>query len=253
MTEPRIIAVVPVRMGSTRLPGKTLMPIGSKPLLGHLLDRLGQCQRLSSVVVATSEKPENDAIETYCHERATACFRGAEDDVLARLLGALEAHDADVGVVTFGDAPLVDPQIVDDIVGRFVENGTLDFVGNDLATTYPPGMEVEVFSIAALRDSAQRTDDPAIREHGTLFIRQNPEIYNILNIEASGSHHRPELEIEVDTPEDAVVITAIADHFEGRTDFTLGEIIAFLDSNPELRASNQEVPRRWKQFRDEPR
>lgn len=251
MTSQRVVAVVPVRMGSSRLPGKVLISIAEKPMLGHLLDRLSLSCHLDGVVVATSEQPENDAIERFCVDRSTPCFRGDEEDVLGRILGALSSQNAHVGVLVFGDTPLIDPAIVDDMITRFVQADDYDFVGNDLLTTYPPGMEVEVFSLKALRDAAERTGDPSIREHGTLFIRQHPDIYRIQNVAACGTHQRPELEIEVDSPEDMSVISAIVDHFADRLDYSLDEIITFLDENPGLRASNQSVNRRWKQFRDD--
>lgn len=245
----KIVATVQVRMGSSRLPGKVLAPVLGKPLLGHLLDRLAQCRRLDEVVVATSVKPENDAIEEYCRQRGTACYRGSEDDVLGRMLEALQSRDATVGVEVFGDCPLIDPALVDDMVGRFLAEPELDWIGNDLATSYPPGMEAEVFKVAAFADSARRTDDPVIREHGTLFIRQHPGIYRIRNVEAEGALRRPELELEVDTAEDFEVATAVLEHFAGRPTFTLAELIAFMDANPALKDKNAAVHRRWKEFR----
>ena len=237
-------------MGSSRLPGKALLPVAGKPVLGHLLDRLARARRLDGVVVATSVRPENDAIEAYCRSRGTPCFRGDEDDVLGRMLGALRAEGASVGVEVFGDCPLIDPAIVDEMIGRYLAaEGGLDFVGNDLSTTWPPGMEVEVFPLAALEDSARRCQDPAIREHGTLFIRQNPGLYRLSNIEAPPAFRRPDLELEVDTAEDLAVLEAVLDHFAGRPDYGLGELIAFLDAAPELAALNKDVPRRWKEFR----
>lgn len=243
-------AVVNVRMGSQRLPGKVLRPMAGKPMLGHLLDRLALARRLDGCVVATSTRPENDAVADYCAARGTPCFRGAEDDVLGRTLGALTAQGAATGVVAFGDGPLIDPALVDQFVDRFTQSD-LDFLGNDLATTYPPGMEVEVFRVAALADSDRRCDDPAIREHGTLFIRRNPERYRLVNIEAPAALRRPELEMEVDTEEDFQVISAVLETFVGRPDFSLAEIIAFLDANPGLSRLNRDVPRRWKAFRPE--
>ena len=244
------IAVIPVRMGSSRLPGKTLLEVGGAPLLGHLLDRLGGSRRLDGTVVATSVNGENDAIAAYCAQRGTPCFRGAEDDVLGRLLGALTEQGAATGVLAFGDCPLIDPVLVDQMVERFC-HGDWDFVGNDLKTTYPPGQEVEVFRVAALADAALRCDDPAIREHGTLFIRRNPGLYRLLNVEAQGPLLRPELEMEVDTAEDMAVLEAILAHFAGQREFGVAEIIAFLDANPGLKSLNAAVPRRWKMYRDD--
>ncbi len=243
----RVIATVQVRMGSSRLQGKTLLEINGQPLLGHLLDRLERTRRLNGVVVATPIGPDNDPVEQYCQTRGIACYRGSEDDVLDRMLKAVQWMRATIGVEVFGDCPLIDPAIVDAMVDAYVDaDGALDFIGNDLTTTYPPGMEVEVFSVAALEDSARRASDPAVREHGTLFIRQNPSLYRIRNVEAPPHHHHPDLELEIDAPEDVPVISAIIRQFSGKPDFTLDDVIAFMGNNPALTKLNTDVPRRWK-------
>jgi spore coat polysaccharide biosynthesis protein SpsF len=246
----KTVGIVNVRMGSSRLPGKVLRLVAGKPLLGHLLDRLALAPGLDEVVVATSVRPENDAIAAYCAARGTACFRGDEDDVLARMLGALRSRGANVGVEVYGDCPLIDPAIVGAMIARFAQAaGTLDFVGNDLSTTWPPGMEVEVFAMAALEQAGQSCHDPAIREHGTLFIRQNPELFRLQNIDAPDDCRRPELELEVDTAEDMVVIERILTHFAETPRFTLADVIGFLDAHPDIAKVNADVPRRWKEFR----
>ena len=247
----KIIASVQVRMGSSRLPGKVMRSVLSRPLLGYLLDRLRLSKTLDGIVVATSTAVENDVIEEFCRKERVACFRGSETDGLDRTLQSLKSMAATVGVEVFGDGPLIDPEIIDQVVDYYVKNEGYDYVGNDLETTYPPGMEVEVFSTKALSDSSDRLprSDPR-REHGTLFIRQNPDIYKITNLEAPVRHHRPDLELEVDTSEDFQVIARVIEHFSGRADFGLEEIIEFMDSNPEIANINRQVPRRWKQYRD---
>ena len=247
----KIIASVQVRMGSSRLPGKVMRSVLSRPLLGYLLDRLRLSKALDGIIIATSTAVENDVIVEFCRKERVACFRGSETDVLDRTLQSLKSMAATVGVEVFGDGPLIDPQIIDQVVDYYVKNEGYDYVGNDLETTYPPGMEVEVFSTKALSDSSDRLprSDPR-REHGTLFIRQNPDIYKITNLEAPVRHHRPDLGLEVDTSEDFQVIARVIEHFSGRADFALEEIIEFMDSNPEIANINRQVPRRWKQYRD---
>lgn len=229
-----------------------MMPLGNRPLLGFLIERLRLCRTIDEVVVATSIDNENDVVETFCANEGIACFRGSEEDVLKRTLGALESVSATIGVEVFGDCPLIDPLIVDGIVKKFSDYAKYDFVGNDLKTTYPPGMEVEVFSVAALQDSDYRVaaSDP-IREHGTLFIRQSPQVYKVINLEAEGKYRRPEVELEVDSREDLDVVTAIVQHFDPRIDFSLDEVLRFLDDNPQIAKKNRSVHRRWKEFRDD--
>ena len=137
------------------------------------------------------------------------------------------------------------------LVEYFQSNIGFDFVGNDLTTTYPPGMEVEVFSVNVLAESANRCADAVMREHGTLHIRTHPEIYKLRNLEAPPHWRRPDLSLEVDTMEDVTVIKRIIHQFRGSVDFTLDQIIDFMDRNPEIGALNREIQRRWKPLRDE--
>jgi spore coat polysaccharide biosynthesis protein SpsF len=247
--KPRIIATVQVRMGSERLPGKALRLFAGKPMLAHLLDRVRLTKNLDGMVVATPESPENDAVEAFCSLYGVPCFRGSEDDVLGRMLGALESQHADIGVEVYGDSPLVDPLIIGECIETYLADSSYDWVGNDRTTTYSGGMDAEVFSVKALRDTARRTQDPAVREHGTLYLRQHPELYKLKDIEAQGVRRRPDICLEVDEKADITIIEEVLRYFSPRLDFTVEEIIAFLDEHTELATSNQKVFRRWKQYR----
>jgi len=227
------------------------MDIGGKPMLWHLIERLKNCRNLDEIAIATSVKSENDVIVSFCKSNNIPCYQGSDEDVLARMLGSLEARTAEIGVIVYGDNPLIDPRIVDEHIALFKASGEYDWIGNDLKTTFPPGMDVEVFSLNALKDAASRTADPAIREHGTLYIRQHPKRYRLLNIEAHGKRRRPELCLGVDTQEDARVVMTIMRHFQDDHCFSLEEIIAFLDRNPKLAESNRDVVRRWRKYRDD--
>lgn len=238
-------------MGSSRLPGKAMIEVVGKPLLGHIIDRVKLAEKLDKVVVCTSTSPENDVIESYCLDNNISCFRGQEQDVTARMIDAFKHYGASVGVTIFGDCPLVDPKIIDEIVTCYLEKSDrYDFVGNDLETSYPPGMEVEAFSIDAFTQAASEVSEDAIREHGTLVLRGRPEKYRLLNISAPSHLARPELEIEVDEAIDLNVVEAIIGALGAGKEVDLRCIIRYLDSEPRLRDSNQAVSRRWKDFRD---
>ena len=227
------------------------MDIAGRPMLWHLIKRLRNCKYLDEIAVATSGKYQDDAIVKFCNGANIPCYRGSEEDVLARLLGSLESRAADVGVVVYGDNPLIDPCIVDEHIEIFKASGEYDWVGNDLLTTFPPGMDVEVFSVRALRDAASRTDDPSIREHGTLYIRQHPKRYRLLNVEALGKRHRPDIHLGIDTQQDIRIVVESIMNFKDDYSFTLEEIVEFLDENPQLRDSNCDVIRRWRKYRND--
>jgi spore coat polysaccharide biosynthesis protein SpsF (cytidylyltransferase family) len=235
-------------MGSSRLPGKVLIEVNGTPLLGHLLDRLSGCSSLDKLVVATTHLAEDDPIKQCCEGRNVACYRGSPPDVLERLTIAFTSHGADIGVTVYGDGPLIDPAIVDQAVELYQSYGTFDFVGNDLKTTYPGGMEVEVFSIESLQRADTMCNDFDVREHGTLFLRQHPEIFRIHNFEAQHPLRRPDLSLEVDAPEDLALIEQIMQHFINTASYSLSEIIEFVDAK-KIHELNKNIPRRWKKYR----
>ena len=110
-------------------------------------------------------------------------------------------------------------------------------------------MDVEVFKTSVLKDSDQRATDPEIREHGTLFIRMNPSIYKLRNVEAPIELSRPDILLGLDTLEDLEVITAVLSYFSNDSNYSLKHIIEFLDRNPDIKRKNQQVHRRWRQYR----
>src|ERR1700677_3708330 len=144
-----ITAIVQARMGSTRLPGKVLEIIAGKPMLEHVVERLGRSETVAKIVVATSSEPEDGQIEAQCVRFGIACFRGSKDDVLDRYYRTAESCQADPIVRITADCPLIDPQVVDRVVRTFIE-GENDYVSNIHPPTYPDGLDVEVLSSAAL-------------------------------------------------------------------------------------------------------
>ena len=236
-------------MGSGRLPGKVMRDLCGRPMLWHLINRLRQCTLLDEIVVATPITIENNAIAQFCESENIYCYRGSENDVLDRLVCSLEQRSTEVGVVVYGDNPLIDPVIVDEHVEYFLTNRHYDWIGNDLRTTFPPGMDVEVFSFQSVKDANLRELKPEVREHATLFVRQNPSIYKLYNIEAKGSRKRSDLYMGVDTLEDLEVVASIMASFQNCQEFSLEDIIEFLDQNPDIAKINQGIHRRWRQYR----
>ena len=248
----RIVTSIQVRMNSERLPGKVLRKINGVPLLGYLIERLKMSKYIDEIIVAMPDTLENKPIINFCNNEKLNYFVGSENDVLNRMTGSLNSMNANIGVEVYGDCPLIDPKIVDYVIEEFInEEGTFDFIGNDLSTSFPPGMEVEVFKIDALMKANKLAADHSIREHGTLFIRQNPEIFKIKNVTAPKKWHSPELEIEVDTEQDFYVIKKILENFDYDLKFSLEDIIQFLLKNPEITEKNSKIERRWKVLRNE--
>ncbi len=235
-----VVCTIEARMTSSRLPGKVLLPAAGKPLLEHMVERLRRSRHVDQIVVATTVNADDEPISELAERLGIGCFRGSEDDVLSRVLGAAQAYDAELIVELTGDCPLIDPPIVDHIVDEF-RRGDCDYAANVLEPTYPRGMDVQVFPAAVLAEVATLTDDPADREHVSLYIYEHPERYRRRNIHSA----RPDagsLRITVDTPEDLAVVRAVFEAlYPQDPTFGFDEIMAFLDAHPEVVALNRDI------------
>lgn len=147
----RIEAYIQARMGSTRLPGKVLKKVLEKPLLDFLVEQLSQSKEIDEIVILTTDHPADDEIELFCKERQIACFRGSEEDVLARYYQAACLRKPDGIVRITADCPLMDPDIVDQVIKEFRHSySQVDYISNSLERTFPRGLDVEVFSLKHL-------------------------------------------------------------------------------------------------------
>lgn len=238
---PRIVITIEARMLSTRLPGKVLRTILGRPMLALMIERLKRVKKAAAIMVATTVDPSCDVIEALAHELGVGCFRGSEDDVLDRVLQAARAAQADLIVETTGDCPLLDPAVIDRMIDEFLR-GDFDYVANVLRPTWPRGMDVQVFPRAVLERVAQLTNDPADREHVSLYIYEHPEIFRLHNVESGLPAEAADLRLTVDTPEDFALVTRIYEAlYASNPHFGMPEILELFERYPEWRDINRTI------------
>lgn len=165
----RIGAVIQARMGSTRLPGKVLMDLHGKPVLGHVLERAMAVTGIDTVMVATTVHDRDNPIVEYCRRWQVPCYRGSEDDVLDRYYRASVLDRLQVVIRITADCPLLDPRVVERVLAEFVSSGA-DYCSNVHPPTYPDGLDVEIMRIEALERAWCEAADPFEREHVTPYI-----------------------------------------------------------------------------------
>ncbi len=159
------------RVSSTRLPRKVLAPVGRVSLIERLLSQLRGARSLSQVVVATSSDPSDDELAERLSALGYSVFRGSLDDVLARFGAAAREYQADVVVRLTGDCPLHTPDTVDEVVEAFLAAG-VDYATNTEPLTRPDGLDVEVFTRAALERAVAEARAAPDREHVTPYLRR---------------------------------------------------------------------------------
>lgn len=235
------LLIVQARMGSTRLPGKSLQPVLGVPLLGRLLERVMRATSIAQVAVATTTLPSDDAIAEYCQQEGIAVYRGASDDVLDRYYRAALCFGGDPIVRVCGDCPLIDPHVIDEVVSYYKQSQPhCDYASNTLERSYPRGMDVEVFSFQSLEKAARLATLPAEREHVTPYIYRHPEQFRLKShaMEGDFSHYR----WTVDTDADMQLIVKLFEAaYQQNHDFTLRELLKIAADHPDWSCINAHI------------
>ena len=234
----KILAIIQARIGSTRLPRKVLMDLGGETVLARVIHRLSRSRLVSKVIVATTDSPADIAIVGECQRLGVSCFRGSEHDVLDRYYQAARAAIAESVVRITSDCPLIDAELVDETVRIFVERQA-DYSSNVFPRTYPRGLDVEVFTMAALDRAWREAGQPRHREHVTTYFYEHPETFRLVftRDQSDYSAHR----WTVDTPEDLELLRNIYSRFGNQDNFGWREVIMLMEREPGLAELNTHV------------
>ena len=238
----KTLAIIQARMNSSRLPGKVLMPINGRPMLDYMIKRVSSASEIDDFVIATSIESSDNPVEEYCIENNVNVFRGNLDDVLDRFYQASKSIEAEIIIRLTGDCPLVDPKILNTMVGIFKKNN-YDYIANTAppeGITFPEGMDVEIFSKAALEKAWKEAKKPSEREHVTFYFWKNPELFSTFrhDLKEDLSNYR----LTVDYPEDFELVLHIIEKFSDQLDHAdLKQILKFLEDNPELSDLNKNI------------
>lgn len=202
----KIGALIQARMGSKRLPGKTLQPVLGKPILQYLLERLSNAECLNEIVVATSDTEADSQIAAFCTKVGVPVFRGSLSDVAGRMVSALQAHPFETFVRVNGDSPFLDQRLIDHGV-RLFRQGTFDLVTNVHPRTYPKGESVEILKSSTFCAAYGDMTDQEDLEHVTRYFYTNESRFRICNFASEERYE--DIQLSVDTPEDMSLFSAI--------------------------------------------
>ena len=204
-----IIAIVQARMGSLRLPNKVMKYIDNHTIIEFLLKRLNLSKEIDKIVVATSTDPNNKVLINHVRKLGFECESGSEDDVLNRYLEVAKKYKAKVIVRITGDCPLVDSEIVDKIIKEF-KSQDIDYISNTLKPNYPDGLDVEVFTLKALKRAHKEAKNSFDREHVTPYIKYS-NLFKTKQFENNKNYSH--LRLTVDDLNDFETVSAIVKNF----------------------------------------
>jgi spore coat polysaccharide biosynthesis protein SpsF len=232
------VAIIQARMSSSRLPGKVLEVFGGKTALDHCVERTRACRAIDLVVIATTTEARDDVLVEVCRDRGWRSFRGSENDVLDRYYQAATEVGATHVVRITSDCPLNDPDVISELIARYLA-ADADYASTSYPRpTFPLGISAEVVRASVLAQAWRDDKNPAWREHVTPYVYRHPELFCLvgLSCEADYSQYRWTL----DTPEDARLIRTLFDHFGARP-FGWRDALAAAEDHPEWQAINASV------------
>ncbi|MCF8307115.1 MAG: glycosyltransferase family protein [Ignavibacteriales bacterium] len=243
-----ILTVIQARTESTRLPNKVFLSLAGAPLLQRQLERV-QASRLSGkVIVATTENRSDNTIEKLCNRIGTEVFRGDADDLLDRHYHAALKYKADAVVKIPSDCPLIDPGIIDCVIGMFIRSGNkYDYLSNLHPASFPDGNDVEIMSFKSLENAWHNAKESYEREHTTPYLWEHPEIFRIGNYLWEGSEDLSmKMRWTIDYEEDYLFIRSVYDElYPGNKNFGLYDILNLLERKPYLNEINKKYAGRY--------
>jgi spore coat polysaccharide biosynthesis protein SpsF len=241
----RTVAIIQARMGSTRLPGKVMLPLGDQYVLEHVVDRVKGAEKIDKVIVATSEGLQDDVIHHLCEEKKFNLYRGSESNVQKRFSETLENEKADIIVRVTADCPLISSEFLDYAISCIEKEGA-DYVAAAVERTFPRGLTAEVFTSESFEQVCEHSNDPRHREHVTPYYRENPEKFEIHNIYSKDVFseefmiNRTDVRLTLDRAEDYKVLREIYENVDFEDSIDIREAVKYVDEN-DLSKINGEV------------
>ncbi len=234
-----VVALLQGRLGSSRLPGKVLLPLAGKPVMQHVLERIRHCSTIDRIVIATSDQPQDDPIADLFQRLEVPVFRGSEPDPLDRFYHAAVQYRADHVVRIMADCPLTDPELVDGVIQKHLQGG-FDFCC--LAGEFPVGLDTTVYRFPALADAWQHADQIREREHIFPYITDHPEKFKLGEYAPLNGllHHRWTMDHEIDYQFMQAVYNGL---YQPESIFRTRDVLKWLDDHPEMIRLNQGIPR----------
>ena len=236
----KIVLIIQARMSSTRLPGKSMMPLADKPLVYRMVERLRKCNHVDEIVIATSDQPEDQVLVDLAKELEVSYFQGNLLDVRDRYLKAAEKFQADFIIRIPADNPMPDSNEIDKLVKFHLEHNPSGFSSNLAQVNnsgYIDGIGAEIFSTKLLQESVARSSSENVKEH----VHQNFFDYAtqtpvddtwcpIASPKAPAELQRPDIILDVNTMDDYTKIKRIYDNlYPKNPNFTTVDVINFID------------------------
>jgi spore coat polysaccharide biosynthesis protein SpsF len=229
--------IIQARVNSTRFPKKILQNLdGKKCVLDYVINQVKNSKKIDQIIIATTSLKDDDIVIDISEKNDCQVFRGDEDDVLDRYFQCARKFELDAIVRITSDCPLIDPQIIDQVIGEF-ESGSFDYVTNTFPRTFPKGLDVEIFSRETLDKMWKNAELPSEREHVTQFIFNSKE-FRIGNV--NNDSNLSNMRWTLDEREDLEFLVSIIKRIKNEP-VLKNDVLEILSKEPSLLKVNSEI------------
>lgn len=231
-----VVGIIQARMGSTRLPGKVMLPLDCHHVLTHVVRRVAASKSIDETAIATSNDQQDEIVERYGLKTGTTVYRGAEFDVLGRLKDAAVELDADIIVRITADCPLVTPTCIDTVVNQLIKTKA-DYVSNILYRTVPHGLDAEAFTINSFERVENQAKGERHREHVTLYYREHTDQFKLGNVTAREMfeehfmHNRTDLRLTLDEAADYELLKTVYENISYDSILDVRDAVLYIDEH----------------------
>jgi len=234
-----VVLIIQARVGSTRLPGKSMMDLAGEPLVGRILERVLRCQNIDSLVLAIPKSIENDPLAELAIQYGVCLYRGSENDLVDRYYQAARLFDATIVGRFPADNPIPEPNEIDRIIeyhkaSNYAFSSNLSEVFNN---KYPDGVGAEMIDFSALETVWKECKDLEKREHVHLSFfdynnqKQVDSRFSVGTIDCPESFRRPEIVLDVNTQEQYEFIRQIyEDLYDTKPNFHITDVVNWYDN-----------------------
>ncbi len=234
-----IIAIIQARMNSSRLPAKIMSDISGKPMIWHIVERLKNIKSIGKIVIATTNDTSDKSLCDYATTQQIPYYAGSTDDIIDRIYQCGKKFNATAVLKVNGDCPLIDIDVLQQAINKYVDaNPKPDLITNTTPNTFPEGLQFGIFKFSTIRKLWEDLKDPFWREFAFMYVIENKEKFDIINIENNVNLSR--LRWTVDYQEDLDFVRHIYDDlYPTNKSFTMHAVLSLLDKKPHLKQINE--------------
>ena len=235
MNKKKITVIIEARTGSSRLRNKVVAEIEGKPMIFYVIDRVKQIKSVEQIILATTQEKNDKILIEIAKQNSIGIFAGDSMDVLNRDYQCALQNNADPIIRITGDCPLIDPDIVGEMLEFYLKNN-YDYISNRINPKYPDGLDVEIYSFKTLQMVEQNAKLSSERVLVTTYITKNPKIFKIFSYtnDENLSHFRWCLDEESDYK----MLQKIFQEFEPNNLFSTKDILELLEKKPDISKIN---------------